>query len=88
LQTPYDIKIWAYDDKYTLYEQIFIVNKKPKPENYIYTETEIKTWNKLEQDITQATNALEEATKQIGDISTALEELHDYAESLIGGETA
>lgn len=41
LQSFLDIRVFAYGENHTKYEKIFIVRKRPKPDNYIYTETEI-----------------------------------------------
>lgn len=42
-----DIKAWAFvvddDGGYTKEEQVLTVNKRPKPSDYVYTETEVIT---------------------------------------------
>ena len=55
LQNAGSIRIYAYCSDYTKIEQQFKVNKRPKPDNYIYTETEIY---KIEEVVE---NALKEA---------------------------
>lgn len=53
------IKAWAWvkdsNGEYTKEEQIFSIAKRNKPSDYVYTPTEIKTWQDLQ--------------KQIGDLS-------------------
>lgn len=51
LQTDWKIKVYAYDDKHTKYEQCFEVVSRTKPEDYVYTEEELKTWEELEKKI-------------------------------------
>lgn len=40
LQQPYDLKVYAYDDDYTLQSTIFEVQKRPRPEDYVCTDKE------------------------------------------------
>lgn len=44
LQDDFRIKVYAYDGEATLHEACFEVNKRSKPEDYVYTETEVKRW--------------------------------------------
>ena len=48
---------------------------------YIYTETEVKSFEKL----VEATASLNESIELIGDIDAALDEIISIQESLIGG---
>lgn len=53
LQDARPIRAYAYcDDKYTLTEQQFYVKAKTKPCDYVYTETEVKRYDSLEERIT------------------------------------
>lgn len=49
------LKAWAWvkdnNGEYTKEEQIFLVAKRNKPSNYVYTPTEIKTWQDLQNQI-------------------------------------
>ena len=49
------LKAWAWvtdsNGEYTKEEQIFIVAKRNKPSDYVYTPTEIKTWQDLQNQI-------------------------------------
>ena len=54
------IKAWAWvkdsSGEYTKEEQIFIVAKRNKPSDYVYTPTEIKTWQDLQNQIGDLNN--------------------------------
>ena len=49
------LKAWAWvtdsNGEYTKEEQIFVVAKRNKPSDYVYTPTEIKTWQDLQNQI-------------------------------------
>lgn len=47
LQSDWNIKVYAYDSKFTKHCATFKVNKRSKPADYIYTPTEIITCEKL-----------------------------------------
>lgn len=54
------IKAWAWvkdsGGEYTREEQIFLVSKRNKPSDYVYTPTEIKTWQDLQNQIGDLSN--------------------------------
>ena len=56
--TPLKAWAWATDSngEYTKEEQIFIVAKRNKPSDYVYTPTEIKTWQDLQNQIGDLNN--------------------------------
>lgn len=75
LQTGETIYCWAYvgtvSSGYTYTEQFFTVIKRPKPTDYVYTPTEIKSFENLAKEVkdiipAEVENALEEA-KASGD---------------------
>lgn len=47
LQQAARITAFAYDDNHTKYSTVFAVIDRPKPADYIYTETEVKNYEKL-----------------------------------------
>ena len=51
--TPLKAWAWVKDDngEYTKEEQIFLIAKRNKPSDYVYTPTEIKTWQDLQNQI-------------------------------------
>ena len=56
--TPLKAWAWVKDSsgKYTREEQIFIVSKRNKPSDYVYTPAEIKTWQDLQNQIGDLNN--------------------------------
>lgn len=53
LQEARPIRAYAYcDDKYTLTEQQFTVKSRTRPDDYVYTETEVKSYEALEKRVT------------------------------------
>jgi hypothetical protein len=57
LQSDFKLKVWAYAEDYTKQEFTFKVCTRSKPADYIYTETEVKSYEKFEERL----QALEEA---------------------------
>lgn len=51
LQTGKDILLWTYDEDHTLDAVRIPVEKRLKPADYVYTPTEIKTWESLDSRI-------------------------------------
>lgn len=51
LQLPKDIVIWAYTPDHTMDMARIPLEPRPKPADYIYTPTEIKTWEELDERI-------------------------------------
>ena len=47
LQNDWRINVYAYDSNYTKFSERFDVIKRCKPEDYVYTETEILNYNTL-----------------------------------------
>ena len=57
LQTDWRIRAYGYDSNYTKYCNTFDVAPRSKPADYVYTETEVFTYNSLLERV----EALEEA---------------------------
>lgn len=51
LQDSWRIRVYAYDGNATRYDACFEVKARTKPDTYVYTETEIQTYEKLEEQI-------------------------------------
>ena len=55
LQSGADVFCWAFvrreNGGYTKKEQIFNVEKRPRPADYVYTPTDVLTWEALKQEI-------------------------------------
>lgn len=58
LQEDLKIKVYAYSVDHTKHEAWFYVTTKSKPADYVYTETEVKTWEDLEQSIADVVKSL------------------------------
>lgn len=60
LTSAIPLKAWAWvkdgSGEYTKEEQIFIVEKRNKPSDYVYTPAEIKTWQDLQNQIGDLNN--------------------------------
>lgn len=51
LQDSWRINVYAFDKEYTKIETVFNVVSRSKPADYVYTETEVITWNTFEERI-------------------------------------
>lgn len=51
LQTNWRINVYAFDKEYTKHNAVFTVIARTKPADYVYTETEVHTWNELDEKI-------------------------------------
>lgn len=51
LQSNDKLCVFGYTGEYTKIKEVYIVRPKPQPENYVYTETEIKRYEVLEKRI-------------------------------------
>ena len=53
LQTNWPIKVYAYRKDHTEVSETFKVIEKDKPEDYVYTPDEVKTWEELNNRVTE-----------------------------------
>ena len=59
LQQPWDIRVYAYcPGSYTKVEEVLKVKARCKPADYVYTETEIKNYEALEQQLNEVNERL------------------------------
>lgn len=72
LTTDWRINVYGYDTNYTKHKAYFEVVGRTKPADYIYTETEVLTWEQLEKEVREG---IEETKALLGDIDKALEEI-------------
>ena len=56
LQKNWDINAYGYDQEYTKYSVLFKVKARTKPEDYVYTEDEIKVWDEILQRVVDLEN--------------------------------
>lgn len=54
LQTNWRIQVYAYDGKHTKHDKCYEVKSRSKPTDYVYTETEVKNWDALEERVEAA----------------------------------
>ena len=64
LQTDWRINVYAFDSEYTKHSMLFHVNARTKPADYVYTETEVKTWDTLAGQIQGAIDEFSEAEEE------------------------
>jgi hypothetical protein len=50
LQSSFDVRVFGYDGKATLHDKIFKVKPRTRPADYVYTETEVLSVEKLIQE--------------------------------------
>ena len=51
LQSSFDIRVFGYDGKATLHDEVFKVKARTKPSDYVYTEVEISRYEDLNKRI-------------------------------------
>lgn len=64
LQSSFDVRVFGYDGKATLHDKVFKVKPRTRPADYVYTETEVLSIEKLSEDL----------RKEIDERLTAVEE--------------
>lgn len=71
LQTDWKIRVYGYDTNYTKHYATFGVVARTKPTDYVYTETEVRTWDELNNKIIETK---EELDNRITDTKGELEQ--------------
>lgn len=86
LQSAKTIRVYGYVDNFTLVEKRFRVNERTKPTDYVYTETELKTWDSFKEEVTESIgDAVNTAMdERVGDIERALDSIIAIQESILG----
>lgn len=82
LQDYLRIKVYAYDGKHTRYDDCFEVIKRSKPEDYVYTETEVKRWEKYVEDIEALKEDVAELEDKVANIK--IDEVPEHTHKLVG----
>lgn len=59
LQTDWCIHVYAFDKNYTKHEERFEIMSRTKPSDYVYTETEVLTWNYIKTQLDSKANVLD-----------------------------
>ena len=80
LQLPKDIVIWAYTPDHTMDMARIPLEPRPKPADYVYTPTEIKTWEELDERI----KALEDKSTLLYTEQSLTEDQQERVQTNIG----
>lgn len=65
LTMDWRINVYGYDKEYTKHSAIFNVVSRSKPDDYVYTEEEVKKWEELEQRINELENNLPTSGEEV-----------------------
>ena len=84
LQNDFKIRVYGYDKKYTKYEKCFEVQKRTKPSDYAYAETEILNWSKIEERVDAALEEIKEV-EEVAEL--VLKNAQDATENAINATT-
>lgn len=68
LQRSGFLRVYVVVSGDTVYDQSFYIMARPKPDDYVYTEEELKTWEQLDEQIQEHEHRFE-------DIDTRIEEI-------------
>ena len=82
LQTNWPIKVYAYLKDHTEVSETFKVIEKDKPEDYVYTPDEVKTWEELNNRVTE----LEQSESVLYTAQSLTEEQKEQARQNIGAQ--
>lgn len=64
LQRNHCINVYAYDGEATKYSKTFLVYARSKPEDYVYTETEVKNYGTLRKYVDEVAYTVENWAEQ------------------------
>ena len=78
LQEDWRINVYAYDVNYTKYNETFDVERKSKPENYVYTETEVLNYKTLAEKIKQIDTNIGQSVEDYLTENPVTVDLSDY----------
>ena len=79
LQQNFDIKVYGYDKEFTKFEKTFEVEKRSKPQDYVYTETEILNYETLANEIKEVKENLGASIQDYLKENPISVDLSDYA---------
>lgn len=79
LQQNFDIKVYGYDKEFTKFEKTFEVEKRSKPQDYVYTETEILNYETLANEIKEVKENIGASIKDYLKENPVSVDLSDYA---------
>ena len=73
LQDDWDIRVYAFCGNYTKVEERFEVVKRSKPADYVYTETEVKSWDVMEDRVDATLSSIERLGVEVSSAETQRE---------------
>ena len=76
LQKSGNIRVYGYCADYTIVAKQFEVKPRIKPSDYIYTETEVKTWEALDEKIVELSQTIEELDQELSEKIGVLDYIH------------
>ena len=79
LQQNFDIKVYGYDKEFTKFEKTFEVEKRSKPQDYVYTETEILNYETLANEIKEVKESIGASIQDYLKENPISVDLSDYA---------
>ena len=79
LQQNFDIKVYGYDKEFTKFEETFEVEKRSKPQDYVYTETEILNYETLANEIKEVKESIGASIQDYLKENPISVDLSDYA---------
>lgn len=89
LQNDWTIRAYAYTGTHTLVEKRFKVNARTKPADYIYTETEVLSYEKFVEDVEKSlTEFNKEVTTLSADVKNLTNNLNNKVDKLVPEDNA
>lgn len=85
LQVEWRFRVYAYDSEYTKHEECYEVVGRTKPASYVYTETEVKTWNGLEREINDIKNEVKAVEQEVAQAEQELAKVNETISPLTNG---
>lgn len=79
LQQNFDIKVYGFDKEFTKFEETFEVEKRSKPQDYVYTETEILNYETLANEVKEVKENIGASIQDYLKENPVSVDLSDYA---------
>lgn len=88
LQDGRDIYVWIVENGVSIHQAKIVVKHKPKPVDYIYTETEILSFQKLEQKVKDALANLDISIQEVEELKGKVDAVQATAKAAINDTKA
>ena len=88
LQDGRDIYVWIVENGVSIHQAKIVVKHKPKPVDYIYTETEILSFQKLEQKVKDALANLDTSIQEVEELKSKVDAAQATATAAINDTKA